>query len=774
MYDFINKDKKTALIIPTKYHNELVNKLLTEKGVLYNLSLVSIDAFCNETLELNKYPSTKRDALETKLNLHQQLVSIDHQYAYNTNYIDELYKLEKEVVLSNIDFNDLNFTNSKIEFNNLNTTYDEIFILSYEDFYPLHHQVISNLDIKVIIKDLYRAQEQLVYEHDNIIQMLDYIIYGMYNNKSDNTLIVVDDSIQIDYLTKQFDLIGLAYNLERNSTNINSNIIKALFKIIDGKSNKYDTKLIKKKYIDEEKLAILIKEDNQKEYLIKLYDVLYDTSIFESKKLNELFTTLYLKDTLSKKILNKYILETLLSFINKSELINANIMIASSSFNSLGYDKAYVVDASLSGLNSTKTSFLLNQKQRSNIDISFIDNGFYNQKLKEAQSRLINCAKSIEFHYCLNSIDNKPQELAFFIKDLNLEISDKKEFSHLTIHTKKDKVILNTNNIQLDNRDILSDKFNNKLRISSTSMDSFYACPYRYFVNYILKPKVKQSFSYLELGSIYHKVLEKINNYVIETSIKYHQLDKDFISKTILEVVEKFELDDLSINKIKYNIDELIKHLIKHETYSKYNVFASEQQLSYEYNDINVVGNIDLIMNYNDYYYIIDYKSSTKKFDEKSFNSGLSNQLIIYLSLLKQQGYNLTGAFYKAIQTKYIPTKEILNDNIIETNFENAHKLEGIYIDSTSRKDFDSSFEIESTISTAREKKTNSSIFEIEQILTYFETLNNNMDNMKEGISNANFPILPYEKMTCEYCDYKNICKVNNKTLTRKELESNE
>ena len=65
-----------------------------------------------------------------------------------------------------------------------------------------------------------------------------------------------------------------------------------------------------------------------------------------------------------------------------------------------------------------------------------------------------------------------------------------------------------------------------KINLSYSSMNSFYECQFKYYLNYVLKLKDNQSTSFEDIGKLFHYILEK-------------QDDKDLILILIMILILK-------------------------------------------------------------------------------------------------------------------------------------------------------------------------------------------------------------------------------------------
>lgn len=264
----------------------------------------------------------------------------------------------------------------------------------------------------------------------------------------------------------------------------------------------------------------------------------------------------------------------------------------------------------------------------------------------------------------------------------NLEkITDTQKSSFESWKKTSDKKILPTTEFNSVTQKLIKDYFinNNIIKISATSMNSFYQCPREMLLGKILKifnEKEEAELSSLQTGTILHNVLDMYFSSYNKKEIKnFCELEKDFVSELLDNVVETYKTNFINRKILDSQKSEIKKTLINFLTnftkkFEGYNVYATEYSLerklefsnSNEHStfpmDINIIGKIDLILSKDENLYIVDYK--TKKVPSisscrigKNQEDPSNFQLAFYTYLLEGEFENveITEALFISIES---------------------------------------------------------------------------------------------------------------------------
>ncbi|WP_423363529.1 PD-(D/E)XK nuclease family protein [Mycoplasma sp. P36-A1] len=830
LLDLIDSNEKTILVAPSKYHKKLIERLLTKQATLMNFQILSIENLFKNILNENLFTFDDELGIISKLKINNDLIMLNHKYANNINYINELFKLQNEFINSNIstpDTFEYPIKYDSLDLTNIKSNIKHLILLSDEDIQPVHQElitVLANNGCKVsnyfTLKQ--KSSKPFFINHDNTIKMLDYIIYEISKlDKYDNSLIICDSNVSKDYLKSQLTKIGVAYDDVSNDIHPNTYKLNSLFRLLDNDYDRFDVKSINsllKKYETTFLVDDIIKACNlnYKQYIEFVYTIITTCKLFEYGEINNLFVAIYKLDTTSSKsLINQLLLKSLSNKLKQTKIgIKDAILIADCTYSSIDFENVFVVDSSLPSFVQTKASYLLDTDQRSAISNKLLSVVEYGRVYKLAQTRLLNCAQNIYFNSALIDLDNKSKEPAFFItqeferqkREIEKQNIEYKPIKPLFKHIFTSEPYLDSNELlpltKINIENILN-VFNNKLKLSPSKLDTFYKCQYNYFVTYVLNPNQQKVFDNRNIGTIYHEVLEYINNYLITNDLPIHDTNianlEDLIDKQIdyhlsnaLSNNSIYNLEDYKFTKLSIVMKSTLVKVIKYFRFfnenSSYDLNHAELALttsiaSSVFNEISFSGKVDSVFKYKDYSFVLDYKSSKNIFDLKNFHHGIQTQLISYTYLLaKNNSKHITGAFYKTLKDEYAKTSNFDDTEMIVENHFKTSALNGLFVNdgdnalnisfdkafNKSNKSIISDIEIINEFSKSNKKSTKNSINTLE-LLEQHKILEWHLSNMITTISSGLFEIKPYEHTSCDYCNYKAICHINKNMPSRKD-----
>ena len=438
------------------------------------------------------------------------------------------------------------------------------------------------------------------------------------------------------------------------------------------------------------------------------------------------------------------------------------------------------------------------------------DEDFFNDKEKEMlglftanelnkleKIKIVNKINSIKNLYITYKLqDNKEKYLISNLNDeLNLKIIKdyQSNYNHSDFYNKivlsssldklikygiKDKNLVYLNNYNLeyrqynnsytkiDTEDLLK-YLNNNLLLSYSSIDNYYKCSFRYYLNNILKINKFEETYQTVLGSLFH--------YVLSQAFKDDfNLEKEY--QTFLDN-QKYQFN----NKEKFFIEKLKKELkfiiatIKKQ-YQSLNLSNAlyEQKIFIDKSTsikVTFMGIIDKILYKEEedqtILCIIDYKTGNPVLDIDNTKYGLDMQLPIYLYLskeLKFKNIKIAGFYLQKILNNEINKDN--NHSYIELK-ENNLKLQGYTNDNLDiLEKFDKTYENSQVI---KSLKTTSNGFSHyakmineekinELIKTVDEKINIARDNILNGLFDINPKRLNGENVSCLYCPFIDIC----------------
>ncbi len=313
------------------------------------------------------------------------------------------------------------------------------------------------------------------------------------------------------------------------------------------------------------------------------------------------------------------------------------------------------------------------------------------------------------------------------------------------------------------NRDTFLNNLSYPLRLSYTSLNSYNECKFKYFCSHILKlGKFEQSFQAL-LGSLYHHILSiyKKDNF---------DIDKEW--NAYLETKDLSLRDTVLLVRIRKDLEELLKVIDKQKSYTKFDTEYYEKELKVNIRDdikVEFIGYIDKIMTYqkisDTYFSIVDYKTGNIDTHIEPMKYGLHMQLPIYLYLINKANVFdspiFTGIYYQNILFSY-PT---WSKNVDKEKKDN-YKLKGYSTDNIDNLEmFDSTFRESEYIKSMkysdkfdRYSKVLSDE-DVYKITKYTDkVIKDTTDNILKGDFKIDPKVYNKENVSCEYCDYKEIC----------------
>ena len=315
-----------------------------------------------------------------------------------------------------------------------------------------------------------------------------------------------------------------------------------------------------------------------------------------------------------------------------------------------------------------------------------------------------------------------------------------------------------------------------KIRLSTTSLEKYSSCHFRYYLDNILKLDQVESNYQINTGLITHHIFEKMR----EPDFDFLKEFSSKVNECNLKKSEKYVLE----HNVRKQIETAVNAIKKRESYYKNPVIYNEISLKINLTDnTELFGIIDnLVTINNQYVFCIDYKTGSTKFDDAKLQFGLSSQLPTY-SLLINSDYRfkdkeLIGLYINNVLTNSINVKEE-EDELIPSYL----KLNGKSID-----DVNKLLEIDSTLSSNKSsfingvslKKEGSlklckAIVSTSEFEEYRNTIYEKLLEMDENLRNNNFEIAPAYfsgfDHACLYCSYRDVCFVRHDQVRDLSLE---
>ena len=761
-------ENNSILIIPNQIKNK---KILELNNELLNIKIMSL----NELIKKYKFDYDEKT-------IYHLMKKENIKYDIAKNYIENLYYIENKEYES-IKLNKLVNIKNYLDENNL-LMYDNLFkeyiknkkIYIYNDINKFENKIIEeikNTSEVIILEKEYNDYTPVIHEFSNITEEVNFVaneICKLIDNNIDINkikLVNVKDEY-INEIKKTFKFYNIPINIDKKNifgTKLVQDFINNIEKNIENTLN----------YIKENYNLEL--EENNRIYN-KLINILNNYVWCDDY--------LEIKDLIINKIKNTNIEEKLNNAVDVETLENITdeyvfiMNFNQGSIPKIYKDEEYIDDDTLRKLNldtsidkniSEKTKTIKLIKNIKNCVITYklktpfatyypssIIEDLNREVIKEHIKEDISYSEIYDKINLTKKLDNL---IKFNIKDEELEtLYSNYEISYNTYKNKFTGI---------DKNDLL-EYTKNKILLSYSSMDNYYHCAFKYYINNILRLKPYEETFYTIIGSLFHHVLEN----ALKNNDDYKKYWDEYISNLTLTNKEKFFIDNLE-ETCKFTVETIKKQL----DYISLDKTKYEEKIYINKNTkITFMGIIDKLMYKEEdnqtIVALIDYKTGNANIDLNKTIYGLNMQLPIYLYL--SQNSSLKNVKIAGFYLQNIINKE---------NDENNLKLNGY---STSNKDilekFDNSYENSNMIKSMR-TKTDGEFYSYSKTLNEIEMNNliklvdQKIEEAANNILEAKFDINPKKiegiNVGCEFCTFKDICfKKEQDTVYLKEQDYKE
>lgn len=757
-----NQIKNKLLINISKDSNLLNIKFMNKQEFIKNL----VFDYNEKTIYylMNKYDLKYENALELINNMY-------YIKDVKNKKIKFLFELKQELIENNLliinnYFKD-NLKNKKIYIYNIIITKEEKELFSIFD--PIYINNESHYKINKIYA-LENINQEISFVAENISKL---IIDGIDINNIKLTNITKEYH---NSLKRIFSYYNIKVNIPNKAKLINTKIVEMFLNLLESDISITLSKLEEHFDFDNENnlnilnkiIDILNKYTWTNDYIsikdMLIYD--FNNTLCEEKNYNNAVEIIDLKNSL---IENEYIF--LMNFNKNSIPIIYN-------------DNDYLSDEEKQLLN-INTSIELNKIEKEFLfnKMNSIKNLTITYKEKDSKGE---CYKS-------NLLDKEEIEIVKERVDISLYSNRNNKYllTNYLDYYMKDRVLnnnlsklykkYNINYLSYDNKykkiqPYKLEKYLNKgLTLSYSSLDNYYRCSFRYYLESILKISDYEETYMTYIGSLFHYILSKC----FDDSFSFDKEYSDYLSLHPINFNHKEEFFLMKLKADLLFIIETIKKQYKHNSLDK-TLYEEKIEIDKSRNiKIKFVGIIDKLLYKEEQErtlaVIIDYKTGTPDINLNNMIYGIGMQLPIYLYLSKNSklknvkilGFYLQKLLHSEIRydknKTYIKQKE---DNL---------KLTGYSIDNEELLSiFDNSYTDSEVIKSL--KVGNGGFY------AYSKTLNENMiekinnlvnvkiDEAIDNILDCNFDINPKiianKNLGCEFCNYKDVCFKKEKDNT--------
>ena len=360
-------------------------------------------------------------------------------------------------------------------------------------------------------------------------------------------------------------------------------------------------------------------------------------------------------------------------------------------------------------------------------------------------------------------------------------------------------------------KELARELYGQVLKNSVSRLEKFAACAYAHFLQYglHLEERDKYSFESVDMGNIFHAVLEEFAEKLEKEGYTWFDFPKDTADRMIGECLESYaasygETVLYSSKRNEYMITRM--HRILNRTVQtlqyqlKQGIFQPENfELSFqmtsdleavnislsEEEKMHLIGRIDRVDTCKQgdklYVKVIDYKSGTRKFDLAALYYGLQLQLVVYMNAAvetqKKKNPDMdvipAAMLYYHVSDPMTETEKGKPDpQEIERAILDELKMTGMVSDEEEViRLMDSEFMDKSQILPVAKKKDGSftkasSVLSKEAFKVVSDYVNHKIREIGTSILDGEIALNPYEQSkgnACTYCNYRSICGFDRK-----------
>ena len=752
--------KEKLIICPNEEKMNILDKYSNDES-LHNIKFMTKQEYID-----NYYYSYDERAIEYLMNKYDYNLDVCKVYLSNLYVIDinKEYKNNKLKLLKEIKIELLN--NNLLEENNAFKEYlknKEIIVKNYYDLDKYEEEVLNykkeikdyNLNIKVIKCDT--LEEEVNNVCLNIIELL--------NNNIDINKIYLGN-VSNDYIytiDKLFKYYNLPINLDMNNSIYSTKVVNDYLNdnILDLDSN---DKITKKLVNVISSLSML--DQTKESYKKILIDKLKNTNIGNNRLKNAINVIDINKRTINDDeyvfvlgfnqdnlpVINKdieFITDNMKDEVQMYTTKEKNIRSKKSLIEILSNIKNLYISYKLRSPFSTfYPSSLINELNLEVID-PIKDNHSYSNIYNE-----LRLGEKLDNYYKYKEIDN---ELVLLNNHYNIPYN-----------------VYSNKFLGIDNKKYL-ESINKPLNMSYSSMNDYSECAFKYYIKNVLKLSAYEEKFPAFLGSLYHRLLSIYKR----TNFDYEKEFNIYLENRELSFKEK-----ILLIKIKEDLKELIESLKKQQLLTGYDNEYLEKKLEVPIDNkkISIIfkGFVDKIMYYKEiediYYSIIDYKTGYIDTNIEPLKYGLHMQLPVYLYLIKHSNIfnkpHFTGIYYQNILFNY---PNCTNEEEYLKTTKDRLKLQGYSTDNIDVLErFDSTYtksDYIKSMSYSEEKgfSSNTKLIGDETLNNMIEYTSKIIDKTIDKIIDNKFDINPKnyngKNISCEFCEYKDICYMKEKDI---------
>lgn len=340
---------------------------------------------------------------------------------------------------------------------------------------------------------------------------------------------------------------------------------------------------------------------------------------------------------------------------------------------------------------------------------------------------------------------------------------------------------------------------------SVSRLETFAACAYRHFLQYGLSLREREEFGFenVDMGNVYHAVLESFGGKLSEHGYTWFDFPKEFGERAVREALEAYAAvygdtvlyssarNEYAITRMGRVLTRTVLTLQNHLNRGSFQ--PEEYELSFRFAQnlesvhvtlsederMHLQGRIDRIDTAQDgehvYVKVIDYKSGDKKFDLLALYYGLQLQLVVYMNAAmetearKYPDKEIVPAalLYYHIDDPVVETGTELSDEELDEQIMRQLRMNGVVnADPAIIEKLDGAFTDKSDMIPVERKKdggfsARSGIMSREELQLISDYADRKIKEIGRQMLDGCISVNPYEKgnsEACTYCPYTKVC----------------
>lgn len=366
-------------------------------------------------------------------------------------------------------------------------------------------------------------------------------------------------------------------------------------------------------------------------------------------------------------------------------------------------------------------------------------------------------------------------------------------------------------NFSIEDLNVAKELFGMNMYMSASRTEVYHKCPFEYFCQYGLnaKPRKSAELDPMQKGTVMHFILERlISTYGSDGLCQMKKSERDLhIEENLKQYFEENlgaeetlgERFDYLYSQLGVVACEVVDRLVAEFAVCEFVPTAFEMKIDvdgevdcYEIplpdgGALKIKGSVDRVdtmqTEEQTFVRVIDYKSGGKNFDLSEVFSGLNMQMLIYLFAIWKNGFrdskNIVpaGVLYMPVKAPVANTERDADEEEIYSEKLKFVKMSGMVLND-SRVIYAMDFEQSGKFIPAKITKNgenSGTLITIHQMGLLMKRVEKILSDMAVSLHGGKIPAMPARseksnsayKNVCEYCDYADVCCVDEDTPVR-------